>query len=93
MTFNMKKKWSDRAPAVSHVDQTARPQLVTKEGNPKYHQLLEEYNKITGLPLLINTSFNVHEEPIVCTPEEGLNSLLTGVIDYFCVGDYVCRLK
>ena len=93
MTFNMKKKWSDRAPAVSHVDQTARPQLVTKEGNLKYHQLLEEYNKITGLPLLINTSFNVHEEPIVCTPEEGLNSLLTGVIDYFCVGDYVCRLK
>jgi carbamoyltransferase len=93
ITFRMKKEWADRAPAVSHVDQTARPQLVTKEGNPKYHKLLKEYHKITGLPLFINTSFNVHEEPIVCTPEEGLNSLLTGVIDYFCVGDYICKLK
>ena len=93
ITFDMKKKWSDKAPAVSHVDQTARPQLVTKEGNPKYYRLLEEYNKITGLPLFINTSFNVHEEPIVCTPEEGLYSLLTGVVDYFCVGDYICKLK
>ncbi len=93
ITFNMKKEWSDKAPAVSHVDQTARPQLVSKDGNPKYHQLLSEYNKVTGLPLFINTSFNVHEEPIVCTPEEGLHSLLTGVIDYFCVGDYICKLK
>jgi len=93
ITFNMKKEWSDKAPAVAHVDQTARPQLVTKEGNPKYHKLLEEYNKITGLPLFINTSFNVHEEPIVCTPEEGLYSLLSGVIDCFCVGDYICKLK
>jgi len=93
ITFNMKKEWSDKAPAVAHVDQTARPQLVTKEGNPKYHKLLEEYYKITGLPLFINTSFNVHEEPIVCTPEEGLYSLLSGVIDCFCVGDYICKLK
>jgi len=93
ITFGMKKKWAEKAPAVSHVDQTARPQLVTKDANPKYYQLLTEYHKITGLPLFINTSFNVHEEPIVCTPEEGLHSLLTGVIDYFCVGDYVCKLK
>ena len=93
ITFRMKKEWADKAPAVSHVDQTARPQLVTKEGNPKYYNLLKEYHKVTGLPLFINTSFNVHEEPIVCTPEEGLHSLLTGVVDYFCVGDYVCKLK
>lgn len=93
ITFKMRKEWADKAPAVSHVDQTARPQLVTKEANPKYHQLLTEYNKITGLPLFINTSFNVHEEPIVCKPEEGLKSLLTGVIDYFVCGDYICKLK
>jgi carbamoyltransferase len=93
ITFKMKKKWADKAPAVSHVDQTARPQLVTKEANPKYHQLLTEYNKLTGLPLFINTSFNVHEEPIVCKPEEGLKALLTGVIDRFVCGDYICKLK
>jgi carbamoyltransferase len=93
ITFGMKKEWADKAPAVSHVDQTARPQLVTEEGNPKYHRLLTEYRSITGLPLFINTSFNVHEEPIVHTPEEALQSLLTGVVDYFCVGDYICKLK
>ncbi len=93
ITFKMKKEWANKAPAVSHVDQTARPQLVTEEGNLKFYKVLKEYYKITGLPLFINTSFNVHEEPIVCKPEEGLKSLLSGVIDYFCVGDYVCKLK
>ena len=89
----MKKKWALRAPAVSHIDQTARPQLVTKESNPKYYKLLTEYFKLTGLPLFINTSFNVHEEPIVCKPEEGLKSLLNGVIDYFVCGNYICARK
>jgi len=93
ITFNMKEEWTKKAPAVSHIDKTARPQLVTKKANPKYHNLLKHYYDLTGLPLFINTSFNVHEEPIVCTPEEGLKSLLTGVIDYFCVGDYICHLK
>ena len=93
ITFNMKKEWADKAPAVAHIDQTARPQLVTKEANPKYHKLLVEYHKITGLPLFINTSFNVHEEPIVCTPEEGLHALLNGVIDTFVCEDYICTLK
>lgn len=93
ITFDMKDKWAKKAPAVAHVDQTARPQLVTKEANPKYHALLTEYNALTGLPLFINTSFNIHEEPIVCKPEEGLYSLLHGVIDYFVCGDYICTLK
>ena len=93
ITFKMKEEWAKKAPAVSHVDQTARPQLVTKEGNLKFYKVLKEYHKITGLPLFINTSFNVHEEPIVRKPEEGLKTLLSGVIDYFCVGDYICKLK
>jgi len=93
ITFEMKKNWLDKAPAVSHIDQTARPQLVAKEGNPKFYKLLKEFNKISGLPLFINTSFNVHEEPIVCNPEEALRSLLTGVIDYLCIGDYICKLR
>ena len=93
ITFKMKNKWSNLAPAVSHVDQTARPQLVSKEANPRYHKLLTAYNKITGLPLFINTSFNVHEEPIVCKPEEGLKSLQKGVIDYFVCGNYIIQKK
>ena len=93
ITFKMKKKWAKKAPAVAHVDQTARPQLVTKEANPKYHELLSRYYELTGLPLFINTSFNVHEEPIICTPEEAIKPLLSGVIDNLCIGDYICKLK
>ena len=62
ITFNMKQNWVNKAPAVAHIDHTARPQLVNKT-NPKYYKLIYEYYKITGLPLIINTSFNVHEEP------------------------------
>ena len=61
------------------IDKTAY-QLVRKDVNLKYYNLLNEYYKITGLPLLINTSFNIHEEPIVCKPEDGLQSLLKSVI-------------
>lgn len=93
VTFKMKEQWANKAPAVAHIDQTARPQLVTSDANPKYHALLREYYEITGLPLFINTSFNVHEEPIVCTPQEGLKSLLNGVIDIFVCENYICRLK
>ena len=93
ITFRMKQEWVARAPAVAHVDDTARPQLVREESNPKYYKLLQEYYKITGLPLIINTSFNVHEEPIVCKPEEGLQSLLNSVIDVFVCEDYICKLK
>lgn len=93
ITFKMFDKWIKRAPAVSHIDNTARPQLVKKESNFRYYTLLNEYYKITGLPLFINTSFNVHEEPIVCKPEEGLQSLLKSVIDVFVCEDYICRLK
>ena len=93
ITFKMKMKWAKKAPAVAHIDNTARPQLVKEKVNPRFYRLIKEYQKISGLPLLINTSFNTHEEPIVCKPEEGLQSLIDGVIDYFVVGDYICFLK
>ena len=93
ITFDMKQKWVKKAPAVAHIDNTARPQLVNKITNPKYYNLINEYYKITGLPLIINTSFNVHEEPIVCKPQEGLKSLLDSVIDVFVCEDYICYLK
>ena len=67
ITFKMKKSWLDRIPAIVHIDKTARPQLVKRQ-KPTFHRLLTEYKKQTGLPLMINTSFNAHEEPIVCHP-------------------------
>ena len=58
-----------------------------------FFDLITEFKLLTGCPIVINTSFNVHEEPIVCKPEEGLKSLLKSVIDVFVCEDYICRLK
>lgn len=93
ITFDMKKSWAKKAPAVAHIDGTARPQLVRKESNPKYHALISEYKKLTGIPLVINTSYNVHEEPIVCRPEEAIKSLVSGVVDALAIGDYLAKKK
>ena len=93
ITFGMKEYWAKKAPAVSHVDQTARPQLVRKDVNPLYHRLLSEHLKITGIPLVINTSFNVHEEPIVCNPSEALRALESSMIDILAIGNYIVTRK
>jgi carbamoyltransferase len=63
--------YRDKIPAVVHVDGTARPQTVSKNTNPRYWNLIEEFRKITGIPMLLNTSFNV-QEPIVCTPQDAI---------------------
>jgi carbamoyltransferase len=93
ITFRMKTEWVRKAPAVSHVDQTARPQLVCKEVDPLYHRLLSEYLRLTGLPLVINTSFTVHEEPIVCQPDEGIKALRAGMIDVLAIGPFLARKR
>ncbi|CAN5285218.1 carbamoyltransferase [soil metagenome] len=66
-------EWKEKIPAVVHVDGTARPQMVNKDVNPRYWNLINEFRKLTGIPLLLNTSFNV-QEPIVCTPEDAVNT-------------------
>ncbi len=89
ITFAMKNIWRKKAPAVAHVDGTARPQLVRKEVNPRYHALISEYKRLTGLPLLINTSFNVHEEPIVMSPADAIASLTNGMLDVLVMNDFI----
>jgi carbamoyltransferase len=68
-------------PAVVHVDGTARPQLVDREANPRYWDLLKAFERKTGVPVLLNTSFNV-QEPIVCTPEDAVRTFLATEVDY-----------
>ena len=75
-------EWRKRIPAVVHVDNTARPQVIRREWNPLYFDILAAYKQNTGIPVLINTSFNVHEEPIVNSPEECANALADNRIDY-----------
>ena len=81
ITCATKEAWKSRIPAVVHVDGTARPQIVSREPNPLYFDILQGFKRETGLPVLINTSFNAHEEPIVNTPAECLNALKDQRID------------
>jgi carbamoyltransferase len=74
-------------PAITHVDGTARVQTVSRQQNPLYYALIEEFGKLTGVPVLVNTSFNVRGEPIVCTPEEAFNSFAHTDMDYLVMGD------
>ncbi|MBL8490105.1 MAG: hypothetical protein JNM82_04930 [Rhodocyclaceae bacterium] len=87
VTFDVREHWRPRMPAAVHVDGTARPQLVRREANPRYWRLIERYRQMSGIPALLNTSFNVHEEPIVCGPREALRALVEGRMDALAIGD------
>lgn len=89
ITFDCTDFMKKTMPAAVHVDGTARPQLITKEINESYYRILEEYKRITGIPGIINTSFNMHEEPIVCSPEDAIRSFLDGTLDYLAINNYL----
>ena len=93
ITYNVKKKWQDRIGAVNHVDNTARPQMVKKDTNPLYYNMIQHVYEQTGIPMTINTSFNVHEEPIVMTPDDALNALHRGMVDVLAIGNYLVQVK
>jgi carbamoyltransferase len=78
-------------PAVTHVDYSARVQTVHKETNPRYHALISRFRELTGCPVLVNTSFNVRGEPIVCTPEDAFRCFMGSEIDVLVVGNAMLR--
>ena len=78
-------------PAVTHVDYSARIQTVHRETNPKFHALLTEFHELTGCPTVVNTSFNIRGEPIVCTPEDAFRCFMGTEIEMLVVGN--CCLK
>lgn len=78
-------------PAVTHIDNTARPQIVDKEINPKFHSLLTEFGNVTGHPVLLNTSFNIKGEPIVRTPDEAIRCFYGTGLDILVLGDYIIK--
>ncbi len=89
MLYDTKEDWVARIPAVVHPkDKTARAQIVREESNPKFHRLISEFYALSGIPLLLNTSFNVHEEPIVCKPQEAFRHLESGILDGLVIGDF-----
>ncbi len=93
MTCKCKKIMTKKAPAAVHIDDTARPQIIDKYINPRINLVLENYYKITGVPVLINTSFNMHEEPIVCSPGDAIRGFLDGQLDYLVLNDYLIKKK
>ncbi len=80
-------------PAITHLDYSARLQTVSKITNPEFHQLLTEFKKLTGYGVLVNTSFNVRGEPIVCTPEEAYLCFMRTEMDFLVLGNYVFSKK
>jgi carbamoyltransferase len=78
-------------PAVTHVDYSARVQTVHRETHPRYHELIRRFAKLTGCPLVVNTSFNVRGEPIVCTPEDAFRCFMGTDIEVLAVGNCLLR--
>jgi carbamoyltransferase len=79
---DVRPDWRKKIAAVVHVDQSARPQVIERADNPLYHDIISGFERATGIAALVNTSFNVHEEPIVNTPAECARALTDGRIDF-----------
>lgn len=93
ITFDCTPEMKRTSPAVVHVDGTARGQLVDVRVNPGFHEILREYHKSTGIPSLVNTSFNMHESPIVATPDDAVASFLDGRLDYLAMGHLLVKAE
>jgi len=91
IAFDCTPKMKRECPGVVHVDGTARPQLIHESDNPSYYRILRRYYEMTGLSSVINTSFNMHEEPIVCTPYDALRAFKLGHLDYLAINNFLVK--
>jgi carbamoyltransferase len=89
ITFDCSEFMKRTCPAAVHVDGTARPQLVRSATNQSLYQILREYYELSGIPSIINTSFNMHEEPIVNSPHDAIRAFLQGNLDYLAIGNFL----
>lgn len=93
MVYPIKKKYLKLIPAVAHIDGSARIQTVRKEQNPLFHGLIKEFGKLSGVPILVNTSFNIRGEPIVCTPNDAYKCMMGTEIDCLIIGRFIVFRK
>lgn len=80
-------------PATTHVDNSSRIQTVSRESNSRFYQLLTAFKSLTGCPILVNTSFNVRGEPIVCTPADAIRCFASTGLDVLVLGNYIVEKK
>jgi len=91
MVYPIKKEWHSKIPAVTHIDGSGRLQTIRKYQNPIYYTLIKEFGKLSGIPVLINTSFNIRGEPIVCTPYDAYKCMMGTGIDYLIIDRFLIK--
>ncbi|MBU1088058.1 MAG: carbamoyltransferase [Candidatus Omnitrophica bacterium] len=91
ISFKATDYFQKTCPAAVHKDGTTRPQFVSSYFNNDFYKILKQYKQITNIPALLNTSFNLHEEPIVCSPQDAINSFQKSRIDYLAIGDFLVK--
>ncbi len=89
LVTQVKKAYQEKLPAITHVDGSARVQTVSQEDNFRFWSLLDEFEKLTEIPILLNTSFNVRGQPIVCNPHEAIDTFLSANLDALVIGNYL----
>ena len=89
VAIKIRKKFKKIFPSCVHIDDTVRVQVVTKKDNPKYWKLLKEIQNLTGYGIVINTSFNVQGEPVVCSPKDALRTFHSSGLDYLAMNDFL----
>ncbi len=89
--YDVRPEMASRVPAIRHVDGTARAQTVHQDQSPLFHALLERFQERTGVPVLVNTSFNTRGKPVVCTPQDALECFYTSPIDVLAIGSYLLQ--
>jgi carbamoyltransferase len=92
MVYQVKPERRSEIPAVTHVDGSGRLQTVSREVNPRYYELIEDFNELTGVPVVLNTSFN-ENEPIVCTPRDAIDCFMKTRMDVLYIGNHAVRRK
>ena len=93
MTVDVRDEWKEKIQATVHIDGTARPQTVNESQNKLYYLILKEFYEVTGVPCLVNTSFNAHEEPIINTPQEAFEALINKRVDYIIFDKFIVTNK
>ncbi|HPL95314.1 MAG TPA: carbamoyltransferase [bacterium] len=91
MVYPIKKEWQEKIPSVTHVDGSGRLQTVNRKQNELYYDLIKKFGSLTGIPILINTSFNIRGEPIVCTPKDAYRCMMGTGIDYLVIGNFLIK--
>jgi len=93
MAFMAKQRMIDEAPSVVFKDSSTRVQTVDNRHNKRYYEVLKAFDKRTGIPIILNTSFNRSGEPIVCTPEQAIRDFKIGKLDFLAIGNYLVERK